>query len=309
MKIIDSHIRAQSMFGSNASLVDANSRHPFTGSGWTAFLMPGSFPSTEAQVEERFNKESLADLYNKCVGVSRGILNNITQADIVHLIPQARYDHKGVSYFKTIGAVDYRLLMPNSIDETAVTKRTVTHILAGESLGTGGAWFSSETFDSGDMVVEFDTEVNLTHLYRNGGGSMIFKVSALDTDNTATSLGTFTTDPADPNLFIAANPQTAKRFILSAVASSNSSMNSICLLSKDQPYSDNPETLPKWLVLAHTNTRVCGDHEYSLRIPYLAEFVSQGSAESVPFTLRRIDMQNENVLFCPKMRFANRSNR
>lgn len=302
MKIIDSAIMAQSMFGSqNPVAGNAFSTHMFTGAGWTGFLMNGTMPTDEAGIAQIFAQDSLASLYNACVGVSRGLLTYISQANIIHTLAQARYEPKGVSYFKTINGAQYRQLTPNRITENSHSKRTICQLFAG-TVGTG-ATYNTETMGDGNLIVEFDTAVRLSHIYRNGTGSLIFSITAIADNNAETSLGTFTASTADSNLFIAANPQTAKRFRIKPASDSYTTMTPISLLSDSAVYSAAPSELPKWIVLAHTNTRVCGDTNYSPLIPYIAENVGLPST----FVIRSVDPTTDNILYCPKIRFANRS--
>lgn len=304
MKIIDSGILAQSMFGQQNPVSTATTltQHMFTGAGWTAFLMDGSMPATEADMAQKFAQDSLASLYNACVGVSRGLLTYVSQNNIVHTIAQARYEPKGVSYFKTINGAQYRQLTPNRITENNSSKRTISQLFAGNT-PVVNAIYNSDVFGDGNFIVEFDSAVRLSHIYRNGVGTIIFSITAIADDNTETSLGTFTANAADSNLFALSNPQTAKRFRIRPTLDSYSTMCPISILSDSAVYSAAPSELPKWLVLAHTNTRVCGDYNYSPLIPYLAENVGLPST----FVIRSVDPTTDNILYCPKIRFANRS--
>lgn len=303
MKIIDSGILAQSMFGQQNPVSTATTltQHMFTGAGWTAFLMNGTMP-TEADMAQKFAQDSLASLYNACVGVSRGLLTYVSQNNIVHTLAQARYEPKGVSYFKTINGAQYRQLTPNRITENNSSKRTICQLFAGNTPQVN-AIYNSDTFGDGNFIVEFDSAVRLSHIYRNGVGTIIFSIVAIADDNTETSLGTFTASAADSNLFAASNPQTAKRFRIKPTLDSYTTMCPISILSDSAVYSAAPTELPKWLVLAHTNTRVCGDYNYSPLIPYLAENVGLPST----FVIRSVDPTIDNILYCPKIRFANRS--
>jgi len=307
MKIIDTHIRAQSMIGHRATVYtgaeNTYTRHPFSGSGWTGFLMPGSLPSTEADIAKIFKQDSLADLYNKCVGVARGLVTTISSGNIVHMIPQANFYYKGSTFLKRQWGVNFRALTPDRIVEDADSKRSVTQLLAGNSLAD--CQFRAETFGSGSITVEFDTAVKLTHIVRNGL-SMAFAVNAIDDSGVETSLGTWSTVSGDPTLYIASNPQTAKRFRIYAVPPMT--IGPITLVSDSQPYTNAPLQVPGWIVIAHTNTRVAGDFEHSPLIPYFAETVGHGDdGNAKPFTLRTLVPDNDNILYCPKIRFSNRS--
>lgn len=304
MKIIDSGILAQSMFGQqNPASGTTLTQHMFTGAGWTAFLMNGTMPVTEADMAQKFAQDSLASLYNACVGVSRGLLTYVSQNNIVHTLAQARYEPKGVSYFKTINGTPYRQLTPNRITENNSSKRTISQLFAGITPQVN-AIYNSDTFGDGNFIVEFDSAVRLSHIYRNGVGTIIFSITAIADDNTETSLGTFTSVSSyDISLFVASNPQTAKRFRIKPILDSYTTMCPISILSDSEEYSAAPTELPKWLVLAHTNTRVCGDYNYSPLIPYLAENVGLPST----FVIRSVDPSTDNILYCPKIRFANRS--
>lgn len=306
MKIIDSHVRAQSMFGlRNNTYVGsetAQSRHPFTGAAWTAFLMPGNLPADEAAIAAIFKQDSLADLYNKSIGVARGIASFITKTNIVHLVPQANFYYKGVSFYKRQWGVNFRALMPNRITETASSKRSLTQLLAGTSLAD--ADFRPETVGLGSLIVEFDNPVKLTHIQRNGL-SFIYTVNAIDDLGVETSLGTWSPMSGDTTMYVASNPISAKRFRIFATGT-YTTMAPITLLSDTEAYTA-PPALPNWVVVAHTNTRVCGDFEKSPLIPYFAEEVSHGvDAAPKPFTLRTLLQNDDNILYCPKIRFNNR---
>ncbi|AXG66806.1 hypothetical protein HOU08_gp080 [Dickeya phage vB_DsoM_JA29] len=306
MKIIDSHVRAQSMFGARAGNTAENTvtRHMFTGAAWTAFLMPGALPANEAAVAQIFKQDSLADLYNKCAGVSKGVVSFISKTNIVHLIPQARYFYKGVSFYRNIWGINFRALIPNRILETSASKRTISHLFAGAS-PLIGADYRPETVGDGNLIVEFDSPVKLTHLVREGT-ALIFNVNAVADDGTETSLGTWSPMTGDTTMYAASNPQTAKRFRIYATGTFTT-MGAITLLSDSQPYTTPPTTLPDWVVVAHTNTRVCGDFQKSPLIPYFAEEVGHGDGTPKPFTLRTLVSDGENILYCPKIRFNNRS--
>lgn len=306
MKIIDTHIRAQSMFGlRNNTWVGsetAQSRHPFTGAAWTAFIMPGDLPANESAIAQIFKQDSLADLYNKSIGVARGLASFIVKTNVVQFVPQANFFYKGVSFYKRQWGVNYRALMPNRITETATSKRTLTQLLAGTCLAD--ADFRPETVGLGSIIVEFDNPVRLTHIQRNGL-SFIYTVNAIDDQGVETSLGTWSPMSGDTTMYVASNPQTAKRFRIFATGTFTT-MGPITLLTDVTDYTA-PPALGNWVVVAHTNTRVCGDFEKSPLIPYFAEVLGHGNdATQKPFTLRALASDAENILYCPKIRFNNR---
>lgn len=306
MKIIDSHIRAQSMFGvRNLTLGGSETtttRHPFTGAAWTAFVMPGNLPANEDAAALVFKQDSIADLYNKSIGVARGIASFLVKTNVVQLVPQANFLFKGVCFYKRQWGINFRALIPNRIVETDSSKRSLTQLLAGQSLAD--ADFRPETVGLGSIIVEFDTAVRLSHIQRNGL-SFIYSINAIDDLGVETSLGTWSPMTGDFSMYAASNPQTAKRFRIFATGTFTT-MAPITLLSDSTAYTTPPD-LGNWVVVAHTNTRVCGDFEKSALIPYIAEELGHGNGgDPKPFTLRTLVPDADNILYCPKIRFNNR---
>lgn len=303
MKIIDSILKAQAMFGNRVSngAENTTTRHPFTGSAWTAFLMPGNLPANEGDISAVFRLDSLADLYNKSMGVARGIASFVSKRNIVQLTPQAQYFYKGINFYRTVGNVNFSALIPHRVVEDADSKRCLTQLFAGKSLSAANGFKAN--IGSGSITIEFDNAVRISHIAREGT-AMIHTVIAIADDGTETSLGTWPVYANDPTIYTASNPQTAKRFRVS-VPLNNGNLGAITLLSDSEIPVIPTSILPGWVVVAHTNTRVCGDFQKSPMIPFIAESVGNTGSQNRPFTLRAL--QKENILYCPKIRFKNRS--
>ncbi|WOL24658.1 hypothetical protein fHeYen902_312c [Yersinia phage fHe-Yen9-02] len=295
MKFINSHIQAQVIYG--ASSQSANYIQPYSGGGWTIFAMPGSLPADETAVNTRFNTKSLADLYNKSLGIVKSPVLSISKSVNLNLAPISNYTPKGVSYFGTIGGISYTQLQPHSIVETDVTKRDITPMVSTAVISPLGV--SPLVRNTFDFV--FDSEVKLTHVKRFLSTSTVpTTLFAVSDTGVESSSGTLTVLAADSSVWKLANPLTSKRFRLKFDAST---MFSTFLLLSDttQATSDTLEQ-PGWVVFAPGNTIGVGDTAFSDNIPWIAEKCEAAG----PFViLPPIKANVQNTMYCPKIRFDN----
>lgn len=296
MKLINSAIMAQAVFGTNGTQTGYDDiSHS---GGWTLFLMGGTIPTTDSQMAAVFNQKSLADLFNASLGIVRNPLLSITNNTILNLRPRAPYVPKGASLWGSVGTVNLSQLMPNRIRRTASSDRAISRLTCMPS----GLGDFSVTLGTDDMVIEFDTEVRLSHIKVYGTSAVVSTFVAVSDTGSETTLGSRTSLVSDSSIQAFANPQTSKVFKIKYVANGNHAP--FALLSDTTQPTATELTLPTWAVFAHTNTYVHGSFDASDDIMFLADTVGSSGPFNVvgPFAGNKA-----NIIYCPKIRFMPRS--
>lgn len=296
MKLINSAAMAQAVFGTSGTATGYDdTAHS---GGWTLFLMSGTLPTTDNQMASAFNQKSIADLYNKSLGIVRSPLLSVSNGTILNLRPRSPYVPKGVSLFGTIGSTLLSSLLPNRIRRTAQTDRTISRFVCAP--GTNGDF--STTVGTDDVVVEFDTAVRFSHCKRYGTEAMTGQWVAVDDSGVETSLGVLVATAADTSVSAFSNPQTSKVFKLKYAA--NTTHAPVGMLSDTTMPDGTALTLPTWAVFAHANTLVHGSFEATDDLMFLADNVG----DSGPFQVVGPFANNKaNIIYCPKIRFLPRS--
>ncbi|QZE59664.1 hypothetical protein pEaSNUABM39_00084 [Erwinia phage pEa_SNUABM_39] len=300
MKIINTRIMAQAMVGSNSNLA-ALVNDPNVGAGWNIFAFSSKLPTSKEGFDAAFNNKSLADMYNTSIGMIRNPISGVESGNVLTLALQSQYIPKGVSYYGTIGSantVAYQL-MPHRITRSGFTDRSIGLILSSGSTLVPAARFAS------DVDFEFDTPTTVTHVKFTGSNGDAFVLVALSDDGqTETSLGTATAIAGDAQCLVLSTPVASKRYRYKYTKPTTATAQRILLSTVDTPPAV-AQTAPTWAVLAHCNTFTHGDTDYSDEIMYAAGAVgNQGPYKIVG----DIIPTQKTVMYCPKLRFTQRSN-
>lgn len=297
MKLINSAIMAQAVYGTNILNTNGWDDTAHAG-GWTLFLMGGTQPTTDSQMAQAFVQTSIADLYNKSLGIVRQPLLSLSNNTILNLRPRASYVPKGVSLWGTVGSVTLTHLLPNRIRRTAQTDRTISRFVC----MPGATGDFSVTVGTDDVVVEFDTAVRFSHCKRFGTDTLTGQWVAVDDSGVETSMGTLSALTADTSVFAFSNPQTSKVFKLKyAVATGHAPL---AMLSDTTQPTATALTVPTWAVFAHANTFVHGSFDATDDLMFFADTVGDAG----PFKMiAPIQGNQNNIVYCPKVRFMPRS--
>lgn len=296
MKLINSAIMAQAVFGTSGTATGYDD--PAHAGGWALFLMSGTLPTTDSQMAAAFNQKSIADLFNKSLGIVRNPLLSVSNGTILNLRPRAAYVPKGVSLYGAVGGVTLSQLLPNRITRTASSDRAISRILCTPAaLGD-----YSVTVGTDDFTMEFDTAVRFSHIKLYGTSPLSGTFVAVDDNGVETSMGTRTATTGDASVYAFSNPITAKKFRLKYVA--GTSHAPFALLSDTTQPDGTALTLPTWAVFAHVNTYVHGSFEGTDDLMFLADTVGSSGPFGVvgPFA-----GNTANIIYCPKIRFLPRS--
>ncbi|QQO90227.1 hypothetical protein pEaSNUABM5_00085 [Erwinia phage pEa_SNUABM_5] len=297
MKLINSAIMAQAVYGTSIQGTTGWD-DPAHAGGWALFLMSGTVPTTDSQMAAAFNQKSIADLFNKSLGIVRQPLLSVSNGTILNLRPRAPYVPKGVSLWGTVGSVSLSQILPNRIRRTASTDRAISRLMCTPS--AGGDYMT--TVGAEDFVIEFDTAVRFSHYKRYGTDTVNGTWVAVADNGTETSLGTATALAADTSVFAFSNPQTSKVFKLKYLA--NTAHAPFAMLSDTEQPTATELTLPTWAVFAHVNTFVHGSFEATDDLMFIADTVGDMGPFQVvgPFAGNKA-----NIIYCPKIRFLPRS--
>ncbi|ARW58726.1 hypothetical protein HOS33_gp086 [Erwinia phage vB_EamM_Y3] len=265
-------------------------------------MFDGRMPTSKEGFAEVFNSRSLADLYNKSLGLVRSPVTGIENGNVIALQLQSQYIPKGVSYYGTIGTalLPVTQLMPRTIQSNAQSDRNISFLT---SSGTVNLTHARTGY--GDYVIEFDAAVTITHIKYMGtvsGGSYQLVRIAEDNTETATTLGTVLAGEA--NCYPITSPVASKKYRLKSVGGANSVDAAFVLLSSVDQAPSTPQTQPTWAALAHTNTRTHGDIDYSDEIMFAADACGVAG----PFKIVGNIVPNKLTrVYCPKLRFTQRS--
>lgn len=300
MKIINNRIMAQSVIGSNVNLAVAINS-PYVGAGWSLFMFDGRMPTSKEGFAEVFNSRSLADLYNKSLGLVRNPVTGIENGNVIALQLQSQYIPKGVSYYGTIGTalLPVTQLMPRTIQSNAQSDRNISLLTSG-----GSSNFNHSRTGYGDYVIEFDAAVTITHIKFMSSISNTYQLVRIADDNTetATTLGTVVAGEA--NCYPVTAPVASKKYRLKSVGGANAIDAAFVLLSSVDQAPSVAQTQPTWAALAHTNTRTHGDIDYSDEIMFAADACGVAG----PFKIVGNIVPNKLTrVYCPKLRFTQRS--
>lgn len=263
--------------------------------GWSLFTFDGPVPTTEAEVKLRFETTSLASLYNASLGYAKSVVSSVdTKFFTVEPAAEASYHPKGISYFTTYSDVVFSRLVPNRVIETASTKRSLTLLTTAPTAnGVSKAHVGSE------VIVEFDSPVNVTHLWTQGTLTTswaIFAITGLPGEEIEVSLGTASTVSGRPSLLVLSSPKTASKF---KIVSSDVIVSPFGFLSNTEIPQDMPLAVPTWAVLAHTNTVAHGDYDHSPEIMYIADACGKRG----PFAYSaNLNSNKENFLYSSRIR-------
>lgn len=300
MKIINTRIMAQAAVGTNANNASLL-QDPNVGAGWNIFAFSGKLPTSKEGFEAAFNNKSLADMYNKSIGIVRNPITGIENGNVIALALQSQYIPKGVSYYGTIGtaALVVSQLLPHRITRSGVTDRNITLIM-----GAGTSYVPAPRNLNTDIDFEFDTAVTVTHVKFNTTVRDAFQLVALSDDGlTEYQLGSAVAIAGDATCLALDAPRASKRYRYKSASTSAQSAMRTLLSSVDVP-SATAVTSPTWAALAHCNTFTHGDINYSDEIMFTADAVgTQG-----PFKLiDQVIPNKKNMMYCPKLRFTQRS--
>lgn len=297
MKLINSAIMAQAVYGTSI-LNTAGWDDTAHAGGWTLFLMGGTQPTTDSQMAQAFAQNSIADLFNKSLGIVRQPLMSFSNGTILNLRPRASYVPKGVSLWGTVGSLSLTHLLPNRIRRTAQTDRTISRFVCMPS-ATGDF---STCVGTDDVVVEFDSPVRFSHCKRFGTDGLSGQWVAVDDSGVETSMGTLTVVSGDTSVFAFSNPQTSKTFKLKYAAATAHAP--LAMLSDTTQATGTALTVPTWAVFAHSNTFVHGSFEATDDLMFFADTVGDAG----PFKMiAPIAGNQNNTVYCPKVRFMPRS--
>jgi len=297
MKLINSAIMAQAVYGTSIPNTSGWDDTAHAG-GWTLFLMPGTQPTTDSQMAQAFVQTSIADLYNKSLGIVRQPLLSFSNNTILNLRPRASYIPKGVSLWGAVGNVTLTHLLPNRIRRTAQTDRTISRFVC----MPGATGDFSTTVGTDDVVVEFDAPVRFSHCKRFGTDGLTGQWVVVADDGTETSLGTLSATVADSTVFAFSNPQTGKTFKLKYAAAQTHAP--IAMLSDTTQPSSTALAVPTWAVFAHVNTFVHGSFDATDDLMFFSDTVG----DTGPFKMiAPIAANQNNIVYCPKVRFLPRS--
>lgn len=301
MKIIDNGARATAMIGTSETSTGRNDiAHK---DGWSMFLMSGNVPSTEADVAAVFDTNSLADMYNKSLGVCPSPIQALGDSNRILFPSKILYVPKGVSQDAKVGSTQLYRLLPARIRKNVYTDRAISMIAC--TPGSDGDVGTS--VGASDMVVEFDTDVTITHVRRTcGNTSAIMQTLALvNSDGTETSLGAYTASSDDASVYSVATPATGKVFKIKYAANTSRSAvyATLALLSSSTTPDGSVQTSPTWYVLAHCNSHLAGPYNPVRDVMYLADAFGPNNPFSVLTSLANNVL---NYVYCPTIRFTSR---
>lgn len=300
MKIINNRIMAQLMMGNNSNAATMTN-DPNVGAGWNLFAFSSKLPTSKEGFDAAFNNKSLADMYNTSIGMIRSPIAGVESGNVLTLALQSQYIPKGVSYYGTIGSantVAYQL-MPHRITRSGFTDRSI-----GLIVGSGATLVPAARFSS-DIDFEFDVAQTVTHVKFTGSISDAFTLVALSDDGlTEYSLGTATAIAGDALCLVLSAPRASKRYRYKFNKPTLTTAQRVLLSTVDVAPSA-PATAPTWAVLAHCNTFTHGDTDYSDEIMYAAGAVGTQGPYKI---IGDIIPSQKTVMYCPKLRFTQRSN-
>ena len=297
MKLINSAIMAQAVYGTSALNTTGWDDTAHAG-GWTLFLMGGTQPTTDSQMAQAFVQTSIADLYNKSLGIVRQPLMSFSNGTILNLRPRAPYVPKGVSLWGAVNGTALTHLLPNRIRRTAQTDRTISRFVC--MPGATGDY--STCVGTDDVVVEFDSPVRFSHCKRFGTDTLTGQWVAVDDAGVEKSMGTLTVVSGDGSVVKFSNPQTSKTFKLKYADASYHAP--LAMLSDTTQPTDTALTMPTWAVFAHSNTFVHGSFDATDDLMFFADTVGDAG----PFKMiGPIAGNQNNIVYCPKVRFLPRS--
>lgn len=298
MKIINTRTMAQSVVGTGSNTA-ALLNDPCLGAGWNIFAFSGKLPTSKEGFEAAFNNKSLADMYNKSIGIVRNPITGIENGNVIALALQSQYIPKGVSYYGTIGSANIVVsqLVPHRIIRSGTTDRNITTVLGSGSIGIPNARLGSESID-----FEFDAPVTIKYLKYTTTPSNAYSLVAVNDAGEETSLGNGSALAGDSTIWTLPSPVASKKYRLKSVGTGT--QVPMIFLSSDDVATSTPATSPTWAVLAHCNTFTHGDINYSDEIMYTAGAVgTQGPFKIVD----QVIPNKKTMMYCPKLRFTQRS--
>lgn len=296
MKVISNNVMAQAMVGSPVSTGVAD---PNVGGGWVLLAFSGKLPTSKEGFEATFNTRSVADMYNKAIGIVRNPLTGVEGNTVITLALQSQYIPKGVSYYGTIGSANTPVsqLVPDRIVRSAFTDRNITSVLACGSLPAPADRAVA------DVDFEFDTPVTIKYLKYASTVSNSYSLVAVTDEGVEQGVGAMTAVSGEANCFSLATPRTSKKFRFKKVGTE--AQRAVIFLTDVEQAPSVAATSPTWVALMHCNTLAHGDIDYSDEVMFAAAAVgTQG-----PFKIVGEVIPNQKTLmFCPKLRFSQRSN-
>ena len=299
MKIINTRVMAQSMIGTNANTAALVS-DPSAGAGWNIFAFSGKLPTSKEGFAAAFDQRSLADMYNKSIGIVRNPITGVENGNVIAMALQSQYIPKGVSYYGTIGtaAIVVSQLVPHRIIRSGATDRNITPLMGSGNIGAPLARSPQMNID-----FEFDNPVTIKYLKYNATPNNSFILVAVNDNGDEIQLGATSALTGDANCRVLAAPVASKKYRYKYNASGGPHVPHVFLSDVDVP-SSVAVTSPTWAVLAHCNTLTHGDINYSDEIMFTAGAVgNQG-----PFRIVGDVVPNKKtMMYCPKLRFSQRS--
>ncbi|AWY08363.1 hypothetical protein HOT49_gp087 [Erwinia phage vB_EamM_Alexandra] len=299
MKIINNRIMAQSVLGTGANTATLVN-DPNVGAGWNIFAFTGKLPTSKEGFEAAFNNKSVADMFNKSIGMIRAPISGLENGNVLTLALQSQYIPKGASYYGTIGSANTVVyqLVPHRIVRSDYTDRSIATLMGGGSYAVPNARLAGAAID-----FEFDTPVTIKYLKYGSAPTNGFALLAVSDEGVESALGTSSVLPGDANCLVLSAPVASKKYRLKP--DGVAAQAPMILLSAVDVPSSSPATAPTWAALAHCNTLTHGDINYSDEIMFAADAVgTQG-----PFKIiGDIIPAQKTVMYCPKLRFSQRSN-
>ena len=295
MLVVNCDVRAQAFAGSH-NTNNPEAKESTRGGGWSLFFFTGNLPTTEEEVKAVFNTLSLADMYNKSVGIAKSSYKQVFGRSLIEQHPQMEYQAKGASYCERIGNGSLTMLTPDRIVENSSTKKTISMIAAHTTSG-----LKKEFRGEDDYIIEFDNPVTLTHLKLYGAEDKCDIVSLVTSGGVEIEQSLGVVSKVSEGLFAFGSPVESTRYKIKHTAESGVVQTMDFLSNMTTPQQ---EALPKpsWCVLAHTNLLAHGDIHNSGQIMYIADHVRN---EGPYVTSTNLSADKVNFVYCPKIRLDN----